>query len=207
VFGPSVWRGPRDRRAIALTFDDGPSESTPWLLDVLGRYRVPATFFQIGSNVERLPSIARAVVEVGSEVGNHGHGHRMYCTLTPEGIWRDLSRAQNAIAGATGVTPVLMRAPFGVRWFGLRAAQERLGVLGVMWSAIGYDWNSTAERVRETIATRVSNGAIICLHDGRELRRDPDISVTLDAVSTLVPMLQDQGYEFRTVSQLLCPKT
>ncbi len=59
VFGESVWRGPRDRRAVALTFDDGPSEGTPQLLDVLARYQASATFFQCGANVERLPAMAR----------------------------------------------------------------------------------------------------------------------------------------------------
>src|SRR5690348_10834341 len=58
VFGPSVWRGPQDRRAVALTFDDGPSESTPRILEILARHGVSATFFLIGANVERLPSVA-----------------------------------------------------------------------------------------------------------------------------------------------------
>ena len=68
VFGQSVWHGPRDRRSIALTFDDGPSESTPLILDALARHNVPATFFQCGSNVERLPAIARAVQTGGHEI-------------------------------------------------------------------------------------------------------------------------------------------
>ncbi len=71
MFAPSIWRGPRDCRALALTFDDGPSESTPALLDVLARHGVSATFFQCGANVERLPGIARATVEAGHEIGNH----------------------------------------------------------------------------------------------------------------------------------------
>ena len=50
VFGPSVWRGPRDRRSVALTFDDGPSEETPRILEILAAYKIPATFFQIGAN-------------------------------------------------------------------------------------------------------------------------------------------------------------
>ncbi|MBZ5586763.1 MAG: polysaccharide deacetylase family protein [Acidobacteriia bacterium] len=62
VFGDSVWRGPRERRAVALTFDDGPSEGTPEILEILARYGAAATFFQCGANVERLPSIARAVI-------------------------------------------------------------------------------------------------------------------------------------------------
>src|SRR5215469_18470833 len=67
VFGPSVWRGSRARRTLALTFDDGPSESTPAILEILGRYGVSATFFQVGLNVERLPAVARSVREAGHE--------------------------------------------------------------------------------------------------------------------------------------------
>src|SRR5215469_11129473 len=78
VFGPSVWRGPRDRRAVALTFDDGPSESTPRILEILERHQVPATFFQIGANVERLPAVARSVAEAGHTVGNHSHTHPLF---------------------------------------------------------------------------------------------------------------------------------
>jgi peptidoglycan-N-acetylglucosamine deacetylase len=206
VFGPSVWHGPRHRRAIALTFDDGPSEDTPRLLDVLALYGVAATFFQCGANVDRLPGVARAVRDAGHEIGNHGYAHPLYCTLSPAGILRDLERAQNTISTATGFTPVLMRAPFGVRWFGLSQAQRRLGLLGVMWSAIGYDWKATAECVTATISQSIANGAIVCLHDGRELRQRPDIGITIEAVRALVPMLRDRGFEFNTVSQLICPK-
>lgn len=207
VFGPSVWRGPRDRRALALTFDDGPSEDTPRLLDVLARDRVPATFFPCGANVERLPAIARAVAEAGHEIGSHGYDHPLYCTLTPPAIARDLVRGQDAIAAATGVAPALLRVPYGVRWFGLRAAQQRLGLLGVMWTVIGYDWGTAAERVTAAVAGRVSNGAIVCLHDGRELRRRPDIGNTIEAVRSLLPILRDRGFEMKTVGQLLCPTT
>src|SRR5579863_2803349 len=75
VLAPSFWRGPAGRRAVALTFDDGPSESTPEILEILDHYKVPATFFQIGANVKRLPEIARAVREAGHEIGNHSHTH------------------------------------------------------------------------------------------------------------------------------------
>jgi hypothetical protein len=83
VFGPSVWRGPLDRRAVALTFDDGPSESTPEILDILARHNVPATFFQCGANVERLPAVARAVGQAGHAIGNHSHTHPLFCFRSP----------------------------------------------------------------------------------------------------------------------------
>jgi len=204
VFGPSVWRGPRDRRALALTFDDGPSEDTPRILEVLARHNVPATFFECGANVERLPEVARAVAAGGHEIGNHSHTHALYCTEAPRKIAADVGRAQQAIRDITGMSPRLFRAPFGARWFGLRQVQRELGLLGVMWSAIGYDWKSQSCAVIRRLAAGAGNGAILCLHDGRELRERPDIGVTVEAVRILIPMWLDQGYRLETVSQLLC---
>jgi peptidoglycan/xylan/chitin deacetylase (PgdA/CDA1 family) len=205
VFGPSVWRGPKGRRAIALTFDDGPSEGTTRILETLERHRARATFFQCGANVDRLGAVAREVRDAGHEVANHGYAHSLYCLMTPHAIAADLERAQAAIEGATEITPSLFRAPFGARWFGLAEAQRRMGLLGVMWTVIGYDWSATADAVVKRVSRAVSNGAIVCLHDGHELRPRPDIGPTVEAVRNLVPLLQDRGYEMRTVSQLLCP--
>ncbi|MBZ5725084.1 MAG: polysaccharide deacetylase family protein [Acidobacteriia bacterium] len=205
VFGPSVWRGRRDRRAVALTFDDGPSEGTPEILEILARYRVPATFFQCGANVERLPAVARAVSQAGHAIGNHSHTHPLFCFRSRRFIEDDLRRAQEAIETHTGVRPAWFRAPFGARWFGMGPAQRRLNLTGVMWTVIGYDWSLQADDVVARVAGRVSNGAILCLHDGRELRARPDIGATVQAVRRLVPLLLERGYEFRTLSRLLCP--
>src|ERR1700689_2758705 len=126
LFAPSVYRGPGSRRAIAFTFDDGPSESTPDLLRLLEAQGVAATFFQCGVNVERLPEIAREVARRGHEVGNHSHTHPKFYFRNPGFIRDELARAQDAIQNAAGVSPALFRAPFGVRWPGLREAQRRL---------------------------------------------------------------------------------
>jgi peptidoglycan/xylan/chitin deacetylase (PgdA/CDA1 family) len=205
VFGPSVYRGPADRKAIALTFDDGPSEGTPRVLELLAKHRIPATFFQCGANVERLPETARAVRAAGHEIGNHSHTHPLFCFRSPAFILQELTRAQETIARATGFSPLLVRAPFGARWFGLREAQRRLGLRGVMWTIIGYDWKLKADSIVSRMLTEISNGAILCLHDGRELRANPDIRETVAALARLVPRLENQGYKFETVSGLLCP--
>jgi peptidoglycan-N-acetylglucosamine deacetylase len=205
VFGPSVWRGPATRRAIALTFDDGPSEATPRVLELLARHNLPGTFFQCGANVQRLPEMARAVRAAGHEIGNHSHTHPLFCFRSPGFILQEFTRAQAAIEQATGFSPVLLRAPYGARWFGFRAAQRRLRLLGVMWTAIGYDWKLKAATIVSRMLPAVRNGAILCLHDGRELQVRPAIAETVAAVEYLIPRLRDQGYKFETVSQLLCP--
>jgi len=207
VFGPSVWRGPGDRRALALTFDDGPSESTPAILDALAKHGVPGTFFQCGANVERLPKIARAVRDGGHEIGNHSHTHSLFCFRSPGFIAADLARAQKTIERHTGSRPVWFRAPFGVRWFGMRRAQARLGLRAVMWTVIGYDWKRKADAIIEHMTAGISDGAILCLHDGRELRVRPEVGETVDAVRRLVPQLLDEGYRFETLSRLICPTT
>ncbi len=205
IFGPSVWRGPRDRPAMALTFDDGPSESTPQILEILAQYGAPATFFQCGANVSRLPEIARSVAAV-HEIGNHSYSHPYFFLRSPRAIENELRRAQETIEDLTGAHPVWFRAPYGVRWFGVGAAQRRLQLAGVMWTAIGYDWSLRVEEVVARMAAAASNGAILCLHDGRELCEKPDVRTTVETVRRLVPLLLDRGYKFETVSRLICPK-
>lgn len=205
LLAPSVWRGSTERRSLALTFDDGPSESTPQLLDLLTRSNTPATFFQCGAHARRLPEIARETAARGHELGNHTDTHPLLCRLTPATIRDELTRAQEAIATAASVPPRYFRAPYGVRWFGLRRAQQELGLLGVMWTVIALDWKLTADRIVQRIAASARPGAIVCLHDGRELRERPDIRATLEAVSRIVPLMMSQGYAFETVSQILCP--
>jgi peptidoglycan-N-acetylglucosamine deacetylase len=203
IFGRSVWRGDPNRRAVALTFDDGPSETTPEILAILEKHRALATFFQCGANVERLPEIARAVRDAGHEIGNHSYSHPLLCFRSRRFIEEDLRHAQETIAERTGAAPIWFRAPFGARWFGLGDVQERLGLTGVMWTVIGYDWSRSTDTVVQHITRRVSPGGILCLHDGRELRPKPDVRATVEAVARIVPILLDQGYKLETVGELL----
>ena len=203
LFGPSVYRGHSGRRSIALTFDDGPSEGTLALLDYLASEGAMATFFQCGMNVKRLPHVAGRVVAAGHEIGNHTYSHPHLPFRSPEFIDREISEAQKAIHLETGITPMLLRAPYGFRWAGMRAVQHKLSLLGVMWTVIGYDWRWPAKRIADYVLARSFPGGIICLHDGRAVRSQPDISETLGAVRKIVPVLKDLGYKFEVVSDLI----
>jgi len=203
IFAPSIYRGNRARKAVALTFDDGPSESTPALLEILAEHNVPATFFMCGQNVRRCAKIAREVAAAGHEIGNHTDSHPRFDFRSPEFIYGELAVAQETIRTVTGRTPTLFRAPYGIRWFGLRHAQRRLALLGVMWTVIAHDWRWPARRISRLLLRRASNGAILCLHDGRLLERTPDIRPTLDAVAYVIPILKERGFEFETVSRIL----
>lgn len=207
LLAPSVYKGVGDRRALALTFDDGPSESTPELLEILNRHSIKATFFQCGANVRRLPRVAQEVALQGHEIGNHSDTHPLFSFKPPGFIAGELRRAQDSIRQAAQVQPVLFRPPFGVRWFGLRQAQKALGLTGVMWTAIGVDWKGPERRIAERLLKGAKNGAIFCLHDGRELLPKPDVRATIAAVLQLLPILMNQGFHFERVSEILCPTT
>jgi peptidoglycan-N-acetylglucosamine deacetylase len=205
LFGPSVYHGDRARQSLALTFDDGPSESTPALLELLAEHDVPATFFMCGKNVERLPKIAREVVLEGHEIGNHSDTHPYLYLRSPRAVHQELVQAQDTIRKHTGERPLLFRAPYGARWFGLRKAQRELDLLGVMWSVIGRDWKWPAPRIARLLVDYTNSGDIVCLHDGRGIQHAPDIRATLYALEFAIPELKRRGFQFETVSDLLCP--
>lgn len=198
---------------MALTFDDGPSGGTPELLDYLREQGVRATFFVCGVNVRRRPETARAAVAGGHELANHTWSHRRLCPrpgwrinlLRPAAVFDEIGRAQAELFTATGVWPRLVRAPYGLRWWGMRRAQRRFGLLHVLWTTIGHDWEWDAEQVAAHVLRTARPGGIVCLHDGRDTRGDADITVTLAAVRRIVPELKRLGYSFETVSELLRP--
>ncbi len=211
VFGPSVYRGSGKRRSLSLTFDDGPSEGSLPLIDYLSRHNIKATFFECGLNVKRHPQIARDIRDAGHEIGNHTYSHPCFCPRltwnlnlhSPSFIDKEFSAAQRIIEDETGVTPSLLRAPYGLRWYGMGAVQKRLRLLGVMWTVIGHDWEWPADRIANLVLRKAAPGGIICLHDGRGIQPHPDISQMLAALRKIVPVLKDQGYSFETVSELV----
>lgn len=204
LFAPSFYRGPADRRRVALTFDDGPSESTPGLLELLAARGVRATFFACGAHAERLPGVAREVLAAGHELGNHTQTHPAFYFRSSAFMYREMEGAQQAIAGATGQAPRLFRPPYGIRWPGLGGVQKKLGLTSILWSVIGQDWRLPATAIASRVVEAATPGAIICLHDGRGLSHNPDISATVQATDVIIATLADRGYQFATISELLC---
>ncbi len=203
LFGPSVFRGPGLRRSLSLTFDDGPSEGTLQLLDYLEAQDIKATFFLCGINVQRFPEIAGRVAAAGHEIGNHTYSHPKLLFRSQRFIDDEFSLAQRIISSETGVTPMMLRPPYGLRWAGMQAVQRRLALLGVLWTVIGNDWKWPAHRISQRVIRYASPGGIICLHDGRAVAPNPDIGETLAAVRQIIPVLKDQGYAFETVGDLI----
>lgn len=203
LLAPSVWRGPATRRAIALTFDDGPSESTPLLLALLAQHRAKATFFVCGHHARRLPHVLRQAVREGHEIGNHTDTHEALYLRGADFVLEQMARAQESIGHIAGLKPKLFRPTYGARWFGMRKAQQELGLTCVMWTAIARDWVLDGPSIAARVSKYTRPGAIFCFHDGRDLGHKPDIRPTLQALDLLLPRWTAAGYEFLTVSELL----
>lgn len=198
-----VARGNRSRRALALTFDDGPSESTPLVLDLLARHAARATFFQCGANVRRLPHVARAVAAAGHEAGNHTDSHPLLLFRGRAFVRQELRRAQDAIGEATGCRPALFRPPYGAFGFSLPPVLRELRLQNVLWSTIANDWTLPAPGILGRLRRGATPGAILCLHDGRATRPNPDISAMLEALAAALIEWRGAGFELLTLSELL----
>jgi peptidoglycan/xylan/chitin deacetylase (PgdA/CDA1 family) len=149
--------------------------------------------------------VAREIVQAGHEIGNHSDSHARLSLRSSAFIREEVLRAQRTISEATGVSPLLFRAPYGARWFGLGEVERELGLLDVMWTGIARDWKLPAGAVLRRLLRYARNGAILCLHDGRDTQPNPDIQPMLEAVRHLLPELSARGFHFETVSQILSP--
>lgn len=205
--GPTVWRGSENTNAVALTFDDGPSEDTAAILDILEEYRVKAAFFMIGSQVEKFPELARRIVQEGHEIGNHSLSHPMYLYQTSKKTRYELERSQQIIKHATGITPVIARPPCGVRSPGYFAAASRMGLATVQWTVAGMDWKALSpQEIAENILRCVSPGSIILLHDGDHRRKDRR-TATVAALPLIIEGIWAKGLTIDPLHSVISEET
>jgi peptidoglycan/xylan/chitin deacetylase (PgdA/CDA1 family) len=186
VLGTSIVRGPEGSRKIALTFDDGPGEATPAVLDLLRQAEIRATFFLCGQNVERYPELARRIAEEGHEIGNHTYSHPRLLGRTPGKIAWEIELTQNIIAHRTGRTPTLFRPPYGLRWFGLFRVLKRNRLTSVMWSVNSLDWKRPHTEIVQRVIRETQPGAIILFHDGVRPRKSGNRQVTVEALRDIL---------------------
>ena len=202
--GVIYWHGRLDRKAVALTFDDGPSVPyTEQLLEILDANHVKATFFMIGRHVERHPAIARRIVAEGHTVGNHSYSHPIYLYRSRASTEAELQRTQRVIVDATGIEARWARPPGGVRTPAYFAATRRLRLPTVQWTASGFDWRQrTAESIVRSVMDDAASGAIVLLHDGDAANRS-DRKATADAIAPLITALAGRGLTAASLDQVI----
>lgn len=187
-------RRKHNQKAIALTFDDGPSPvTTPLILDILKRYHAKATFFVLGQSIPGNEAILKRIVEEGHEVANHTWSHPNLTTLSAEQIREEITKTQDAIREVTGKTPTIMRPPYGnVN----QAVMEAMNLPVIYWSVDTLDWqNRNPQMILENVKQNTQAGGIILMHDIHQ--------ATVDSLPSVLDYLQSQDYHFVTSSELL----
>lgn len=190
--------GAQARGLVALTFDDGPhAYLTPRILNILRRERVPATFYVTGWRVRKWPGIARRIVREGHEIGNHGWSHRALSRLSNAAIRHEIVRTEHMVRRVTGVTPRMVRPPFGAV---SRRVRRAAGRALACWHVDSLDWRRQntgriLHRVLRLTASR--RNAVILLHD--------TIPATARALPQIIRALKRRGYRFVRASRLRAP--
>jgi peptidoglycan/xylan/chitin deacetylase (PgdA/CDA1 family) len=191
-----------DRRAVALTFDDGPHpQGTPAVLEALARLGARATFFLTGEQVRRYPALAREIVTRGHAVGVHGHRHLLLTVRAPRVSSADLRLALDVIVNATDSAPQLYRPPYGVANPAVLLAARRTGLRPVLWARWGRDWErrATPTSIAANVTRDLHGGEILLLHDSDHYSAPGSWQATVAALPEIAALVARAGFAFRTL--------
>ena len=188
-----VTNGPRDRKVVALTFDDGPSEFTPEFLRVLREKGVHGTFFEIGQEMPGREDVMRQILVEGHELGDHTMNHVEFPG------YDQIAGTAARIEDYTHFKPCLFRPPGGGVNSRIIATAGSLGMRTINWDVDPRDWSQPGTgAIYSNIVGHAQNGSIILMHDGGGPR-----SETLAALPQVIDTLRARGFRFATVSELL----
>ncbi|GAB3380013.1 polysaccharide deacetylase family protein [Lysobacter fragariae] len=191
LFSPVLRRLPTREHCIWLTIDDGPSDDTLAMLDLLDRHRARATFFVVGERAAQRPDLLREIARRGHSIGNHSHTHPQawFWALGPRQMRAQIAQNQATIAAITGNAPRWFRAVVGMANPFVSAPLRDLALARVAWTARGYDAFAGDPQV---VVTRIERdlvpGAIVLLHEGAGHGRNVEI------LAALLQRLEVLGY-------------
>lgn len=187
-----------DKKQIAISFDAAwGNDDTQNLIDILKEYNVPATFFVVGSWVDKYPDSVKALADAGHQVQNHSNTHPHMPQLSKTQMVDELESCNSKIEKITGVRPTLHRPPYGDYDNSLLEAVESVNMTAIQWSVDSLDWKetATAESICKRVTSKVKNGSIVLFHN--------DADHTPEALPTILKCLKDEGYEFVFISDLI----
>ena len=191
-----VWRMPAGNKQVYLTFDDGPIPGpTEFVLDTLNTFGIKATFFCIGDNVRKYPSIFSRIVNEGHAVGNHTFNHLSGWSTPDARYLENIQSFEKAITDKVEKSSLLFRPPYG------RIKRSQIKSLTdfkiIMWDVLAFDFNKNIapENCFRKTTTAVRDGSIIVFHDS--LKAEKNMSY---AFPRLVADLLQRGYTFKTLA-------
>lgn len=182
----------KSKKMISLTFDDGPNYNTSKIIDVLNKYDIKATFFVLGSRAINNKDILKKMADSGMEIGNHTYNHLLLTKYDENKIRSEIEDTSEVIYSATKKRPKLLRPSYG-------SVNNKIKKVAnmpiIIWDIDTLDWKyHNSKRITSRVVNKVRDGDIILMHD--------IYSASLNALSNIIPILQDNGYEFVTIDEL-----
>lgn len=193
------WVPDSSTKVVALTFDDGPWPSqTEQVLDVLAEHDVKATFFMVGTMVDRYPAIAQRVAAEGHVIGNHTQNHTILTRQSHDVTREQITDGSLTIRHRTGVLPSWFRPPGGGMNMSVVSEAKRMKMDLAMWDVDPQDWRRPGvDPLLNNMLSHIKPGSVVLMHDG-----GGDRSQTIAALPRLIEALKAQGYLFVTLDQL-----
>ena len=190
LFPSLVWRKETKDKEIWLTFDDGPNPKvTPWILSVLKKENVKATFFLVGQQIEKFPEIVGAIIKDGHTIANHSYSHKNGWLTSKEKYLEDIEKCQVLIPNNK-----LFRPPYGkITKAQISTLKERYKI--ILWDVLSYDfkYNISSERVKENIIKNTTAGSIIVMHNSQKSFKN-----LKPILQRTIQLLKLKGYNFST---------
>ena len=182
----------KNKKMVALTYDDGPSIYTPRILKTLKENNSVATFFVVGNRVPMYSDTVKKAYDMGCEIGNHTYEHKSLPNLSETEVKRQISKTNKEVKKAIGEKPVIMRPTGGATNANVK---QWVGMPSIIWSIDTLDWKTrNADSTKKAVLDHVKDGDIVLMHDL--------YSATATASETIIPELVRRGYQLVTVSEL-----
>lgn len=190
----------QNQKVIYLTFDDGPSEHTQELLELLKSYEIKATFFCVAKFVEKRKNIIEKMKQEGHSIALHSLKHKNAMLQGIHETKTDLEQSLK-IMNELGIEIKYYRPPWGDTNLYLLRKLKKEKLKLILWNVMAEDWeaNTTKDIIANKFLERVKEGDIICLHDGRGKNNAP--IRTIQALEKVIPIFLEKGYIFKTIDE------
>ncbi len=186
----------KNRKLVAITFDDGPGKHTKKLLSILKQYKAKATFFLLGIEAQKYPELIKMIYNQGHEIGNHSYSHKNFATINKKEIIAQIRVTNDIIKSAVPKAKITsFRPPYGSYNKQILKIIEQEKLANILWSVDIKDWqNRFNKNICDQTITNTKPGAIILMHDIYQ--------TSVEAVPCIMEKLVKQGYDFVTISEL-----
>ena len=189
LFPSLVWKKNTDQKKIWITFDDGPDEKvTPYLINVLEKFNIKATFFVIGNQAKKHPELVKLIINNGHKIGNHSFSHLNGFSTNNNQYLEDVEQAKKYIDSD------IFRPPFGkITPFQIKNLKKDFKI--IMWDIMSWDFkeNIYPNKIYKNVIDNVENGSIILFHNN--LKSYNNLKNSLEII---LEKLKDKGYQFST---------